>query len=106
MTDETSSSCYPEHDKLLALSDKSQVIGEFLQWLRSEGMEIAYWRTSPNAVEPRLTVLSKSINSLLAKYFDINQDKLDREKADMVRRLRETQKPSQFLYRDIHVVMK
>jgi hypothetical protein len=36
---------YPEHDKLTAISDQSQAIGEFLEWLPSQGRFIGAWRT-------------------------------------------------------------
>jgi len=36
---------YPEHDRLAAISDQSQVCGEFLEWLQSEGLHLMRWRT-------------------------------------------------------------
>jgi len=32
---------YPEHDKLQAISDRSQAIGEFLEWLQDKGVFLA-----------------------------------------------------------------
>ena len=32
---------YPEHDKMLAVKDESQPIGEFIEWLYSTGYTIA-----------------------------------------------------------------
>lgn len=37
---------YPEHEKLRAISDKSQAIGEFLEWLETGGLD------SPKAQPP------------------------------------------------------
>jgi hypothetical protein len=33
---------YPEHDKLHAIKDESQACGEFIDWLRSQGMHLCY----------------------------------------------------------------
>ena len=32
----TTETTYPEHEKLQAVNEKSQAIGEFLDWLRDE----------------------------------------------------------------------
>lgn len=34
---------YPEHVKLAAIADKSQAIGEFLEYLSSTGLHLQYW---------------------------------------------------------------
>ena len=39
-----SESKYPEHEKLSAISDKSQACGEFIEWLGYEkGIVLAKW---------------------------------------------------------------
>lgn len=38
-------SAHPECDKMLAVHDQSQVIGEFLEWLDTQGLHIMQWRT-------------------------------------------------------------
>lgn len=35
---------YPEHDKLAAIQEHTQVIGEFLEWLASQGVQLMTWR--------------------------------------------------------------
>jgi hypothetical protein len=35
---------YPEHDKQAKVVDQSQAIGEFLEWLNSEGVRLMTWR--------------------------------------------------------------
>lgn len=35
---------YPEHDKMSEVAEQTQVIGEFLEWLTSEGVQLMIWR--------------------------------------------------------------
>jgi hypothetical protein len=50
-----SAEVYPEHEKLSKVSDKSQMCGEFLEWLRSERVHLMRWRedlTDQRVVDP------------------------------------------------------
>lgn len=70
----------PESDKMLAVHDKSQAIGEFMEWLQGErGIVLAEWedRTSRDAV---LHPSHPGINQLLAQYFEIDLNVVEREK--------------------------
>ncbi len=67
---------YPEHKKLLAIKDKSQVCGEFHDWLENEkGMVL-----DPSSY--------KTVENLLAEFFEIDQTKLENEKDEMIADLR------------------
>lgn len=104
---------YPEHEKLQAVIDRSQAIGEFLEWYQGEGGgELAHWMkavTCPNCYDvpgeveecgecggdgmvplkfPRLTRDSRSIERLLAAFFKIDLDALHKEKEAMYQELR------------------
>ena len=61
-----------ECDKLSAISDQSQSIGQFLDWL----------------VEEYEVIIPKSITDLLAEYFDIDMEKGDQEKRSILDGLR------------------
>lgn len=39
---------YPEHEKMEAVKADSQTIGEFLEWLFSNGQELCVWRDEGN----------------------------------------------------------
>lgn len=74
---------YPEHTKLKAISEKSQAIGEFLDiFLPAQGIALCeqedghFWPTF------------KSIDRLLAAYFEIDQKKIDDEKRQMLAEMR------------------
>lgn len=74
----------PEHDKLLAAKENSQIIGEFLEWAESHGyqlskevsVEVVDWRGTESTETDYVPV---SINEVLLKYFDIDPAKIDDE---------------------------
>lgn len=70
----------PESDKMLAVHAKSQAIGEFLDWLRDErGITLAeFGHTRHDSDE--LYMVRIGINELLAEYFEIDLNKVEREK--------------------------
>jgi hypothetical protein len=74
---------YPEHKRLSLVVDESQTIGEFLDFgLAEQGLVLA--EQSDLARPSRLLPTSKSIPSILARYFEIDQDKIDKEKGQMI----------------------
>lgn len=76
---------YPEHDKLKEVSDLSQSLGEFLEWLRgTKDFTICKWDELLN--EYRTVPLN--INSILAEFYNINLMKLEEEKIDMLNKIR------------------
>ena len=72
---------YPEHDKMNAVKEESQAIGEFLTWAEGEGM-ILYHQFA------RVPVM-KSTNQLLADYYGIDLDEVNAEKRRMIQEIRE-----------------
>jgi len=88
---------FPECDKMNAVREKSQVIGEFIEWLQSgeasekeEPIVLAYYPTqrTSNEVDAHLHPCSYTIETLLAKYFDIDLDKVEKEKRLILEKLR------------------
>lgn len=101
---------YPEHEKLRAIQDKSQAIGEFLDWLQDGGFEDygnidlcyrpliktverigkdGYWRQEPLPEDKwfhsdHLTTLMTPKSILLAAFFEIDLKKLEEEKVQML----------------------
>ena len=77
---------YPEHEKLAAVSDDSDKLGDFLVWLQENGYVLARWdnRRKP----PQLWPCTESTESILAKHFEIDLDVLEREKSHMIEALR------------------
>jgi ribosomal protein S12 methylthiotransferase accessory factor YcaO len=83
----------PECEKMRAVKEKSQAIGEFLEWLSAEkGVHLAeYHRHTRGCLDHEAHLVcglledhsvrwNYSIERLLAEYFDINLDKVETEK--------------------------
>jgi hypothetical protein len=95
---------YPEHAKLTKVKDKSQAIGEFLEFGLPFGVTLAHWvKYCPRELEGRceggdecthttdselVAGAGVSIQSMLARYFDIDEKKLDEEKRAMLEEVR------------------
>lgn len=59
---------YPEHEKLQAISPKSQVIGEFLEWLSRQGYTICRWQDEGNNGEPpRISATDEDLERIRAE---------------------------------------
>jgi hypothetical protein len=73
---------YPEHEKLAAIQDKSQAIGEFLEWLNSDGVRLSRWDERPgwDMLQPD----TEGTTAILARYFGIDIKRLDDEKRKML----------------------
>ena len=74
---------YPEHDKLHAIADQTQAIGEFMEWLEGKGIFLARYVKGSNF--PRHV---HGIRDLLAEWAGIDQDKLETEKRQMLAAIR------------------
>jgi hypothetical protein len=77
----------PEHDKMMAVKDKSEIIGEFLDWMFDQkGFRVCEYEERCDAYFP----CSKSINTILASYFDIDLDLINEEKEKMLEEIRKS----------------
>jgi len=77
---------YPQHEKMEKITHKSQAIGEFLEWLKGR-YEIAEWDTGGQ--RDQLQIVRKRTEELLAEYFEIDLDLVEREKLEMLDKIRE-----------------
>lgn len=113
---------YPEHEKLSKIEDKSQTIGEFIEWAEGKGIHLAMYRETmnDNYVDPKTFevvdeytrgdqlnkkvvhnpeycpagnyFINKPIQDLLAEFFGVDQGKLEKEKRRMLKVCRELNK--------------
>ncbi len=81
---------YPEHDKLRLISTESQIIGSFLEF---SGYTLAEWQKVRGFRDEQLLPVHKSIEKILAEYFDIDLQRLDDEKRAMLAALRQEATP-------------
>jgi hypothetical protein len=71
---------YPEHDKLTAVAEQTQAIGEFMEWAESKGLFLARYVDGSNFPRP----IHTDIRDLLAEWAGIDQNKLEAEKRQML----------------------
>ena len=107
---------YPEHDKLSAISNQSQVIGEFLEWAnQTHGWMLAEYpmfdcercekfsRSGPNRYctvcegtgkyqSQRMFSIHGDIQDHLADFFGIDRTVLEEEKGVMLKAMRDLTK--------------
>jgi len=75
-------SYYPEHEKMAGIRDQSQICGEFLEWLTTEGgFHLAQRSDSGPWTVPALY----DIAQLLAEFFEIDLTKIEAEKRQMLK---------------------
>jgi len=85
--------------KMGAVKEKSQAIGEFIEWLRdTKSVVFAEWvdeiceSNCRHKHEARLVSAYVDIESWLAQFFDIDLDKVEKEKRAILKALREKTK--------------
>lgn len=91
----------PECARLHTVADKSQVCGEFLDWLQSQGIVLARWHehsdecygsngfnTCGYRKEGDLEPDHTSTPSHLAKFFDIDMNKVEHERRALLEAMR------------------
>ena len=78
---------YSEHEKLKAIQEQSQVVGEFLDWLQNEKHPVIaeYQKEDPQLLYP----IYISIEQLLADFFDIDLKKIEIENRQILEKQRE-----------------
>ena len=91
-----------EHDKLALAQERSQEIGNFLEWLSGEELVICRWKErysetvdiEPSFFYPSGKIIhtdqaeflpaNENVEKLLARYFGIDLDLLEQEKREML----------------------
>lgn len=81
---------FPEHEKITAVKDESQAIGEFIE---SSGYRLCEWSEEADLCDcgdyiPGYVPVAGTIETILAKYFKIDLDKIEQEKRAMLEALR------------------
>ena len=86
-------SLYPEHDKLDLIKNKTQVIGEFLEWLSlvKKYSICSYDENDPDEHDGFYPV-NDSRDYLIASFFEIDRKELEKEKKQMLEEMRKLNK--------------
>lgn len=78
---------YPEHEKLRSIMDEAGPIGQFLEWLDTQSIELC--RRDDKWINQPFEAITERREALLARYFDIDLAKIEDEKRAMLAELRE-----------------
>ena len=76
---------YPECEKMKEISDQSQAIGEFLEWL-GDTKKVGFYQQDEDG---ELYMYAYSTERLLAEFFNINLSIVEEEKRQMLVDMRE-----------------
>lgn len=80
---------YPEHEKLHAVHEKSQAIGDFLAWAAEEhGLRLCKQGGVPDYADSLWWPDTRPMTRRLAEFFDIDEGKLEAEKREILDGLR------------------
>jgi hypothetical protein len=82
MTPRTETRELTEHERLSLVKDKSQAIGDFVEWMGHKGISLCHVRHG------EYIPVYAPITKLLAEYFDIDENKLEREKRQILAEIR------------------
>lgn len=80
---------YPEHDRMAEVRERSQVIGEFLDFIPYRLCEI----NNESWSFPQWVPVGRSVNAILADYFGIDLNRVEQEKRAMLADLRAAAHP-------------
>jgi hypothetical protein len=79
---------YPECTKLASHREEAQIIGDFLSHLPN-GYQLGEWYKPEGYYEAALFPVAKPIEQILADYFNIDMDKVEAERRQMLAALAE-----------------
>jgi hypothetical protein len=85
---------YPEHAKLHAVRADCETIGQFIEWLRDNGITLCETYNRPHSRrDGEYLPTPKTIPTLLAERFGIDQNRIEAEKRQIIQELRELNRP-------------
>ena len=79
----------PELEKMQAVRDDSQKIGEFLEWLAEQDIELAKWELHEEEQFEEMTPIRQTREQILAEFFGIDLVKCERERQALLDAVRE-----------------
>ena len=88
----------PECDKLLEIKEQTQDMGDFIDWMDVNNWTICSWvEGQDNGYawrESGFAPIKLSTEKLLAQYFEIDLDKVEAEKRELLKYLRSLNNPT------------
>ncbi|MBX4206143.1 hypothetical protein KW795_03000 [Candidatus Microgenomates bacterium] len=81
----------PESIRLASVSEESNKLGDFLEWLQSQEVTFCSWNNKLEMYQVH-PLERLSINQILAQYYEIDLEKVELERREILRWLREVNK--------------
>lgn len=81
----------PECEKLSKVSEQSNKIGDFLDWLRQHSIVLCTYDDDSEQYFDAGMMTDSGINRLLAQYFGVDLNKVEEERRALLEWLREVQ---------------
>ena len=89
---------YPEHNKLDGVKEMSQLLGEFLDWAQDQHLTLCWYDSGDEDPDGEQVFdhergwrpCHDTIQTLLAKFYNIDLKKLESEKEQMLEEIRRT----------------
>lgn len=78
---------YPELEKIQAVKETSQAIGEFLAWLSGQGIILGRFEAVDGLDGEWIMPIYRQNNQLLADYFNIDLNKVEKERMALIESL-------------------
>jgi hypothetical protein len=79
----------PTLNRIRDVHEDSQKIGEFIDWLCTQGYAIAYYpKGEETRFDQRLSAIPKSTEQLLAEYFEIDLNQAEKERRAILDEIR------------------
>ena len=82
---------YPEHERLKEVEEEFRSIGEFLEWLEGRNIELGQMGKGDRGIIELLPI-QKTKEALVAEYFNIDKEALEKEKVQMFEALKDMNK--------------
>lgn len=82
-----------EIDKMLSVQEESQIIGEFLDWLESQQIILGKYTQLEGMRDEWLMPISTSFSQLLADFFGIDLNQVEKERRKILQALMEADTP-------------
>lgn len=85
----TTNTPHPETQKMVNAAPESQSIGEFVEWMGAQGIQLAEFVEIEGYSEPKLMPVSRSLENMLADYFGIDLKAVEKERRKILASLRD-----------------
>lgn len=74
----------PQHEKLKTLQGDAECVGEFIDWLSDEGIQLCEKKAHLYSEDGAMYPVDRTIEEMIAGFLGIDRDALEREKVSIL----------------------